>query len=136
MSGALQVKDNFGRLPIHILCGNRKLNESVSLQILQFMLHNADSNILREGEEDGNLPLHLAVHTKSTQFCKIMIDAHPNSLRETNKGGNTPLLEACRGARANYAMKQCYAARAIRVDTIDTIGYMLDLYTIAFSLLY
>lgn len=128
--GALQLRDNVGRLPIHILCGNRKLNESVSLQILQFMLNNnVDSdNILREGEEDGNLPLHLAVHTKSTTFCKIMIDAYPQSLKEMNHGGNTPLHEACRGARASYAMKQCRGARAIRVDTIDTIGYMLDLY--------
>ena len=38
LPGALQLRDNDRRLPIHYLCCNKALDETNSLDILQFML--------------------------------------------------------------------------------------------------
>ena len=80
--GALQLRDNDGRLPIHYLCLNKNLDDTVSIDILRFMLK-IDPTLPREvdGFDGSRLPVHLAVKYKSTTFCKILIDAYPESPR-------------------------------------------------------
>ena len=109
---ALQLRDNYGWLPIHCLCCNEDLDDTASLDILQFMLE-IDPNLLREvGNGDyGRLPLHNAVANKSTAFCKILIDAYPESLRIGSGDGSLPIHVAC----------------VHGVDKSDTIQYMLEL---------
>ena len=107
---ALRLKD-FGQLPIHTLCCNKDLDDTASLDILRFMLHNYPT-LLREVGDAGSLPIHVAVKYKSTSFCRELIDAHPESLRiELNDG--LPIHVACRYGN--------------RDDTVDTIQYMLEL---------
>ena len=106
---AFRSRDNVGWLPIHSLCRNKNLDEKNSLDILQFML-SIDPTLPRE-MGNGCLPVHLAVMYKSTVFCKILIDAYPESLRiETSDW--LPIHLSCNSGG--------------RVDAVDTIQYMLE----------
>ena len=112
--GALRLRDDIGWLPIHYLCYNKDLDENASLDILRFMLE-IDPNLPREVDESGWLPIHNAVEYKSTIFCKILIDAYPESLRMVELiGGRLPIHIACSGNQD---------------DSADTIQYMLELDT-------
>ena len=111
---ALQLRDDYGYLPIHWLCCNEDLDENASIDILRFMLH-IDPTLSRELQVDGGnyLPIHYAVKYKSTAFCKELIDVYPESLRIESYGGWLPIHLACRYGN--------------QVDTADTIQYMLEM---------
>lgn len=110
---ALRMGDIDGYLPIHQLSRNRKLEEPVALSVLRFMI-GIDPTLVREVDEDWYLPIHFAVCGMSTGFCKVLIDAYPDSLRvgRTN-AGRLPI-------NVGY-----YNERA---DAVDTIQYILELY--------
>ena len=110
--GALQLRDDNRYLPIHSLCCNIELDDTASLDILQFMLE-IDPSLPREVNGYGNLPIHYAAESnKSQAFCKILIDAYPESLRIESGYGWLPIHLASGGER---------------VDAPDTIQYMLEL---------
>ena len=111
LPGALQLRDNYGWLPIHRLCRNRDLDDTASLDILRFMLE-VDPNLPREVAGNVCLPIHYAVDRKSTTFCKELIDAYPESL-QIELNGWLPIHIAC-----DYGNRD---------DTADTIQYMLEL---------
>ena len=108
---ALHLRDGYGDLSIHHLCLNKKLDDTRSLDILQFMLE-IDPNLLRGVDDNDYLPLHYAVMNKATTFCKELIDAYPESLR-IESGDWLPIHIACRYGE--------------RDDTADTIQHMLKL---------
>ena len=111
--GALRLRDGIGCLPIHWLCVNKYLDDTASLDILWFML-SIDPNFPREVAGcNGRLPIHYAVANKSTAFCKILIDAYPESLRIESDDGWLPIHYACSWGK--------------RDDTADTIQYLLEL---------
>ena len=105
----LRLQDDDGDLPIHRLCCNNDLDYINSLDILRFMLE-IDPNLPREVDDRGYLPIHVAVQYKTNAFCKILIDAYPQSLRIELSGG-LPIHIAC-----------FYGNRD---DKADTIQYML-----------
>ena len=84
----------YNRLPIIYLCRNGDLDETNSLNILRFML-NIDPALPRELVGNGYLPTHDAVMYKSTAFCKILIDAYPESLRVESGYVMLPIHLAC-----------------------------------------
>ena len=111
LPGVLRLNDNYGNLPIHFFCCNVDLDDTASIDILRFMLE-IDPTLPREVDGGGTLPAHYALTRNSTVFCKILIDAHPQSLRiELN--GMLPIHMAC--------------DFGTRDDTADTIQYMLEL---------
>jgi len=73
---ALRLPSHYGCLPIHMLCYNKDLDETASIDILRFMI-DVDSTLPREMNGNGDLPIHNAVCYKSTVFCKVLIDAYP-----------------------------------------------------------
>jgi len=105
-------------LPIHQLCQNNMLDNNDSLDILRFML-DTDQTIARERNWDGELPIHCAVNRHSVEFCEVLIDVYPESLRVQTSNNVLPIHRACGHEDAT-------------VDTIqsnaDTIQYMLELY--------
>jgi len=108
----LHTRDScFGNLPIHCLCENGQMDEINSLSILRFML-DVDPD-LPIYSADNRLPIHSAVGAKSTNFCKELIDACPGLLWAELNSGHLPIHEAC---------------RQNRMDTLDTIQYMLEVY--------
>jgi len=106
------TRDEFEDIPLHSLCRNEKLDEIASLEILRFML-NMDPDLPRY-VSDGHLPIHHAITTKPTSFCKELIDACPDTLRAEACSTRLPLHSAC-----EYGD---------RFDTVDTIRHMLELY--------
>ena len=98
-----------GFLPIHFLCFCS--DGTASLDILRFML-SINPNLPRErdGQNDSQLPIHHAVGSKSTAFCKGLIYVYPESLRVGSGNNNSlPIHFACRS------------------NNVDTVQYMLKL---------
>ena len=109
---ALRLRDDIRDLPIHYLCYNKDLDDTTLLDILRFML-SIYPTLPREVGGGGYRAIHVAAQYKSTAFCKELIDAHRQSLRVRVGDGWLPIHVACRYGE--------------RVDTADTIQYMLEL---------
>jgi len=110
---AIRTRDRYdGWLPVHELCINQKLDGIVALEILQFML-GIDPALVRERNDLGYLPIHLAPGEMSIAFCKVLIDTYPESVR-IDIDGSLPIHEACR--------------YDTRYDTIELIQYLLEIY--------
>ena len=107
-------------LPIHNLCANRDIDDVAALDILHLLL-NRYPGWLREGTGlvgNAALPLHFAVGVgkKSPEFCKVLIDAYPESVEvraaeEGMGGGILPICEACKGGR------------------LETVKYLFDVHS-------
>jgi len=139
---AIGMSDSDGYFPIHELCRNQKLDESVALSLLHFMI-GIDPTLVREREgEDDYLPIHLAVDGNSFEFCKVLIDAYPESLRVGRANdGKLPIHMACRkgGTDIIHYILELYP-EGINVRDgdgllpihhaahIETVQYLLDLY--------
>ena len=110
---ASRLGDDDGYLPIHGLCCNEQLDDNASLEILRFMLDiDIDPGLVRAEGPDEHLPIHYAIRRMAFEPCKVLIDAYPESLRAYSDR-MLPIHIACRNGS--------------RVDTIDTIQYMLEL---------
>jgi len=115
---AIQRADRDGRLPLHDLCDSC-IELSSSLDILRFLLINAPASVREADYPNVHLPIHIAIGWghKSFAFCKILLDAYPESARITmgsGTGGDLPIHCACDIGR--------------RDDIIQTIRYLLKLY--------
>ena len=109
---SIRQRGSYGNLPLHDLCRNKDLDESASVEVLQFMLK-VDPTLPRRMNDDDYFPIHDAVCHKSTNFCKVLIDAWPESL-SFEHNGYLPIHEACSCGN--------------RFDTVETIEYMLKMY--------
>ena len=112
---AIIMIDDGGWLPVHYLCRNDKIDDTVALDILQFIV-GVDPTLVRTGE-GGYLPINLAADLMSTAFCKVLIKAYPESVRirsDDDTGNRLPIHEAC--------------GFGDRDDTVDTIQHLLELY--------
>jgi len=111
---AISTRERNGFTPIHDLCNNYYLDDETALDILRLLINN-DLNLAREMVDDEDyLPIHIAATGKSTAFCKVLIDADPESVRIEGGYNSLPIHIACDDN--------------IRADAVDTIQYMLDLY--------
>ena len=68
----------------------------------------------RETNDDGKLPMHVAAGSKSANFCKLLIDAYPESVRIQGGGVATTTR-----LPISYA---CFEGR------VDTVKHLLELY--------
>lgn len=107
---AMRIPDNDGYLPINNLCSNRRISDTNSIAILRFIL-DIDNAFARGGNGGGRLPIDDAAMNKSKAFCKVLVDAYPESVRDVENTGSLPFHMAC---RLN--------------NDVDTIQYLLDLY--------
>ena len=104
---AIWVRDEGGSLPIHALSITKTTDEAASIEILRSML-DINPTFAREIDSSMYRPIDWAAYIKSTDFCKVLIDAYPESLR--NRPGLLPIHLAC------------------RINNVGTVQYMLDLY--------
>jgi len=105
------IDEPSGWLPIHNLCRNNKLDDSASVEILRSMV-DTDPNLVRVREIDGYLPIHLAIDEMSNEFCIVLIDAYPESVR-IESFDRLLIHEVCSSSRD---------------DAVQTIQYLLQLY--------
>ena len=103
-------------LPIHQLCCNHALDDAPALEILRFMI-DADQTVTRDRNEQGYLPIHYAIHNMSFEFCKVLIDTYPESIKVGTGDGNLPIHVACSSfSYGTYG------------TSIEMIQYLLDIY--------
>jgi len=113
---SVHQRDFLNQLPIHCLCGDNPENETqmmddkVAIDILQLLLE-ANPESVSDTVYDGELPLHVAATNKSPAFCKILVDAYSESVKQPNTHGNAlPFQYACISGRP------------------DTVEYLFGLY--------
>ena len=99
-----------GDLPIHSLCETKGIDDSVSRSILNLLLEAYPDSAMQAETEYGELPLYRAVTNKSPAFCKILVDAYPESVKMGGRINKLPIHYAC--------SKGC----------IDTVEYLFGLY--------
>ena len=129
MPEAIQMKDNDrggttgrtsscagGKLPIHKLCDNYGMDEKDSLEILRLML-SIDPSFPEMRDIEGSLPMHDAAIYMRGSFCKVLMDAYPESLKVFNNRGKLPIHLACGLGNSSF-----------REDPVYKIDYMLQLY--------
>ncbi len=79
---------NRGSMPLHILCGNRKVdNEMESIKILEFLLEKYPEAV-RHANNYGQLPIHYACLSKSLQFCQVLL---PEAVQHADNNGSLPI---------------------------------------------
>ena len=106
---AIRIPGSNGNFPLHELC-LRESEITDELAILMFML-DIDQTVVRERRNDeGELPIHLALGCRSTGFCRVLIDAYPQSLRVGTNYGSLPIHEACRAGEVDTIL---YNARTL-----------------------
>ena len=90
---------NFGGHPLHMFCMFYKGKDiTVSMEILQMLL-DANPESISHPTEEGELPIHCALSTKSSEFCRVLIDAFPESLQIGGHRRGGVLLHAASQSR-------------------------------------
>lgn len=103
------ISDDYGRLPIHHLCGNIDLDCSTFLDILHLLDKDDAAALLRTADDYRYLPIHHAVINKSANFCKELLVMCPETVRFDTFNGNLPIHIACH-----------YSSR------VDIVEYLLE----------
>jgi len=103
----LYERNEYGDMPLQILCScesyqTYQMDDEVAMDILKLLL-TARPNLARirtdDDDGDANLPLHVAATNKSSGFCKLLVDAYPESVETINGHGSLPFHFACYDGR-------------------------------------
>ena len=90
----IRSNDSHGRMPLHVLCCNREMDEASAVQILKLLIEKYPEAV-RDADNYDCLPIHLAAMTKSPEVCQVLIEAYPGSERMSDARGALPLHLAC-----------------------------------------
>ena len=89
------------------------MEDEVAMEVLQLFLEAKPDLVTQtaiDSDDDEQLPIHKAVFNKSPSFCKILVDAYPESVKRRSGNGYLPFVEACGFGRP------------------DTVEYLFGLY--------
>jgi len=105
-------------LPIHVLCGSSTEDyddASMMGKILELIISEYPT-LAQAPDRYGNLPLHLAANSQSTEVCKALVESYPGSVRIATIGtpysyaGSLPIHIAVDGG----------------VDCIETVQFLIE----------
>ncbi len=83
---ALQEKDDFGWLPLHVA-----IIFSASYEVLELLI-NEYPDAARVGDDEiGSLPLHYAAERASVAVVQLLISVYPDAVETDNCEGNLPV---------------------------------------------
>jgi len=85
-------------LYLHLLCGNKFLDEEVAIDILKLLLERfpESARATTENGEENTLPIHIAGSFHSPEFCRLLIEAYPGSeCMAITDGGGLPFHLVC-----------------------------------------
>ena len=84
--------------PLRFLCNGETLlddeHATIALDILGLFLERCPEAV-RDADEEGILPIHIASARRSPEFCRMLIEAYPGSERAPTSQGALPLHVAC-----------------------------------------
>jgi ankyrin repeat protein len=92
---SLDNEDSHGGLPLHCLCVHKNLDDEVASNILKLLLEKCPESARHDIPGSNTLPIHLAAMNHSPEFCRLLIEAYPESERISNSAGMIPFLAAC-----------------------------------------
>ena len=96
---SLEARDNFGNLPLYyLLTANRYYryrSQSPVENLKVFINATSDMSIFQERDGSGMFPIQAAASYHGVEFCKLLIDLFPTSIR-----GPFALFQACKTGRA------------------------------------
>jgi len=98
-AGLVIERNMFSELPLHVLCWKKVMDNEVAIDVLKLLLEACPDSISVQTSpdlDDGDLPLHKAARVKSKAFCKVLVDAYPESVRRENGYGALPFHHACK----------------------------------------
>jgi hypothetical protein len=84
---AINARDAVGRLPIHVAAAHPKIAPSV----LRFLVDRGPASALQQRDNKLRVPLLLAASAGAHEHARILVEARPESARERNHEGRTPL---------------------------------------------
>ncbi|KAL7546846.1 hypothetical protein ACHAWF_010172 [Thalassiosira exigua] len=90
----LRQLDDLGRLPLHNLCHNWKIDQELSLDLLKAFIAEYPQSV-RIADKNGHFPLHFAAYNRSLNFCKILVAEFQDCAAAADGMGRTPLHNAC-----------------------------------------
>ena len=84
-------------MPLHELCGKRKVDEITAIEILTLLIEKCPEAI-HHANNNGSLPIHLASLNKNVtlNIIQLLIDAAPYTVRSGDADGDMPLHNLCR----------------------------------------
>ena len=117
------LSDN-GRMPLHALCMNKKVDEATAKQILRLLIEKCPEAV-RHADSHGYLPIHLGASRgrRSPDFCRVLIEAYPGSERMgTSADGALPLHLACKN-NSLATVEHLYRQYPEAIHHADAWGY-------------
>jgi len=110
---SISQPNRYGVLPLHYLCGNKELDETVSVDILKILIEVSPESVQREAS-GGELPIHKAAwYGMSPEFLKILVHAYPEPARiPRGDDRKLPIHLACESDNCR----------------LDSVEYLLDIY--------
>ena len=107
---SISQPNQYGNLPIHSLCRNNDLDETVSADILTLLLEASPESV--ERASDGELPIRDAARAGMPfNFIKILVQAYPESVTIPGVDGMLPIHYACDSVNCR----------------LDSVKYLLDI---------
>ena len=91
---SVRSKTNKGRTPLYVLCHHKRGGESNAMPILKFLIEKYPEAV-QHADIDGQLPIHIACSKSTPEFCQVLIDAAPDSIRSVTNYGWVPLHMLC-----------------------------------------
>ncbi len=104
---SLRSVNSQGEMPLHVLCATKSINETEAVEIMKLLIER-NPDAVRHGRHC--LPIHIAARSKSPEFCRLLIEAYPESVQMTGARGYLPLHWAC------------------KFNTFATVEYLCTLY--------
>jgi len=88
---AIDAVDKKGNTIFHVACMARTLTPEFCEKLLEYCSYET----IQEANEDGSLPLHLAVQNRASMpVLQLIIDYYPEALDIKDEKGNTPMHKA------------------------------------------
>ncbi len=106
---SLLHENNYGFMPLHVLCDNKNLDNDLAVDILKLLFEKFPESVRHAARYDI-LPLLPAAGFHSPEFCRILIEAYPGSERMGTFNGILPFHSAC------------------ALNTVATAKYLYQLY--------
>ena len=108
------LNDN-GDMPLHALTCNKKVDNAVAIDILKLLIEKHPEAAGR-ADIDGFNPLHSACVSTSPEFCQVLIDADPFSVRCINNMFWMPLHSLCNSIEVDES------------NTIEILKLLIEIY--------
>ena len=126
---AIDCIDIKGNTLFHVACLSRKL----TLQVVELLLEHCDFSTLQHPNEDGALPLHLAVSQRAPwPVLEMIVDHYPEALDIKDTKGNVPLHRAFMTTTEMHVLVRLAHANHHALKRINKKGKIpLDLTTLA-----